>query len=148
VRRRDSIELVHVYAHPPAVVWRALTDPTLHARWWAAGDVRPVVGHRFTLDMGRWGAQPCEVLRVEPERLLEYRLASGTLDTILTWRLAPEGAGTRLLMTHTGFDLDSPLGRAALEGMRPGWPRVLDRLGALLDVVVHGPVEEEHRIDL
>ncbi len=38
--------------HPPAAVWRALTDPASVSRWWVAGDVRPVVGHRFTLDMG------------------------------------------------------------------------------------------------
>ncbi|ACL67243.1 Activator of Hsp90 ATPase 1 family protein [Anaeromyxobacter dehalogenans 2CP-1] len=127
-----GIHLEHFYAHAPAAVWRALTDPQLHARWWAAGDVRPVVGHRFDLDMGPFGKQPCEVLEVQPERLLRYRFASGTLDTIITWRLTPEGTGTRLTLTHEGFDLDSPLGRRAFEGMKPGWPAVLARLGALL----------------
>lgn len=97
--------------HPPAAVWKALTDPDLHARWWAAGDVRPVVGHRFTLDMGKWGLQPCEVLTVEPERLLRYSFASGTLDTTITWRLRSEGTGTRLFLEHAGFDLDSPWAR-------------------------------------
>lgn len=115
-------------AHPPATVWKALTEPELHARWWAAGDVRPVVGHRFTLDMGKWGQQPCEVLDVEPERLLRYSFASGTLDTTITWRLEPEGAGTRLFLEHSGFDLDSPLGRTALDGMGGGWPGVLRNL--------------------
>ena len=43
------------FPHAPEAVWKALTDPALHARWWAAGDVRPVVGHRFELDMGKWG---------------------------------------------------------------------------------------------
>ncbi|NNC16398.1 SRPBCC domain-containing protein [Corallococcus exiguus] len=126
------IQLDHVYAHPPSAVWKALTDPALHAKWWAAGDVRPVVGHRFTLDMGAWGQQPCEVLAVEPERLLQYRFATGTLDTTLTWRLAPEGTGTRLTLVHEGFNLDSPMGRRAFEGMKPGWPGVLARLGTAL----------------
>ena len=44
------IQVDHVYAHQPSAIWRALTDPVLHARWWAAGDVRPIVGHRFELD--------------------------------------------------------------------------------------------------
>lgn len=127
-----SIELHHHYAHPPAVVWKALTDPALHARWWAAGDIRPVVGHRFELDMGSWGTQPCEVLEVEPERLLKYRFAIQTLDTTITWRLTPEGNGTRLTLTHEGFDLDTPLGRTADDGMRRGWPGVLDRLATVL----------------
>ncbi|NBD07921.1 MULTISPECIES: SRPBCC domain-containing protein [Corallococcus] len=126
------IQLDQVYAHPPAAVWRALTDPVLHAKWWAAGDVRPIVGHRFTLDMGAWGQQPCEVLEVEPERLLRYRFAAGTLDTLITWRLTPEGSGTRLTLTHEGFNLDSPMGRQAFEGMKKGWPGVLERLGPAL----------------
>lgn len=95
-------------AHPPAAVWKVLTDPELHAKWWAAGDVRPVVGHSFTLDMGAWGHQGCEVLAVEPEKLLRYSFAPGTLDSTITWELRPEGTGTRLFLEHAGFDLDSP----------------------------------------
>jgi uncharacterized protein YndB with AHSA1/START domain len=128
----NTIHLEHVYAHPPAAVWRALTDPALHARWSAPGDIRPVVGHRFTLDMGPWGQQPCEVLAAEPERLLSYRFAVGTLDTVVTFKLAPEGAGTRLTLLHEGFDLDSPMGRGAFEGMGRGWPGLLVRLGTVL----------------
>lgn len=118
--------------HPPAKVWQALTDPELHARWWAAGDVRPVVGHRFTLDMGPWGNQPCEVLTVEPERLLRYSFAEGSLDSTITWRLVPEGKGTRLLLEHAGFDLDTPMGRQALQGMQQGWPHILKRIDSVL----------------
>lgn len=127
-----TLQLDHLYAHPPAAVWKALTDPELHAKWWAAGDVRPVVGHRFELDMGAWGKQPCEVLQVIPEQLLQYRFAAGMLDTIITWRLAPEGDGTRLTLTHEGFNLDSPMGRKAFEGMQAGWPTVLARLASIL----------------
>ena len=126
------IQLEHVYRQPPATVWRALTDPELHARWWAAGDVRPIVGHRFELDMGKWGKQPCEVLAVEPERLFRYRFSVGRLDTTITWQLAPEGSGTRLTLIHEGFHLDTPMGRTAFEGMKPGWPQVLARLATVL----------------
>jgi uncharacterized protein YndB with AHSA1/START domain len=126
------IRLERQYAHPPAKVWKALTTPELHARWWAAGDVRPVVGHRFELDMGQWGKQPCEVLKVEPERLFQYRFSTGGLNTLITWKLEPDGAGTRLTLIHEGFDLDSPMGRQAFEGMKAGWPNVLSRLEAAL----------------
>ncbi len=122
------IQLTQFIPHPPANVWAALTDPVLHAKWWAAGDVRPIVGHRFTLDMGPWGQQPCEVLAVEPEKLLSFSFAPGTLNTIITWRLQPEGEGTRLSLEHKGFDLDSPLGKAAFQGMGGGWPQVLARI--------------------
>lgn len=126
------IHLEHRYTAPPSAVWRALTDPELHARWWAPGDVKAVVGHRFELDMGPWGKQACEVLAVEAERLFSYRFAIGQLDTIITWRLTPEGAGTLLSLTHEGFNLDSPMGKTAFEGMKPGWPKLLERLGRTL----------------
>jgi uncharacterized protein YndB with AHSA1/START domain len=82
---RVVIRLSQFIDHPPAQVWKALTDPKIHAKWWAAGDVKAVVGHRFTLDMGPWGQQPCEVVEVEPERLLSYSFAPGTLDSTITF---------------------------------------------------------------
>jgi uncharacterized protein YndB with AHSA1/START domain len=126
------IECDQYLAHPPAVVWRALTDPELQARWWVPGDIKPVLGHRFSLDMGAWGDQPCEVIAVDPERLLAYTFAEGSLDSTIAWRLEAEGSGTRLFLQHSGFDLDSPLGRQALEGMGRGWPSLLHRLDRVL----------------
>lgn len=72
------------------------------------------------------------MLAAEPEQLLRYRFAARTLDTIVAWLLAAEGAGTRLTLTHEGFNLDSPLSRRAFEGMRPGRPAVLARLESVL----------------
>jgi uncharacterized protein YndB with AHSA1/START domain len=115
-------------AYPPSRVWQALTDPALQAAWWAAGEVRPEVGHRFTMDMGGWGEQPCTVLSVEPERTFSYTFGEGTLDTIITWWLQPEGEGTLLSLEHAGFDLDSPFGDRAFHGMDAGWPTVLARI--------------------
>ena len=129
----NAIRLEHFYAHAPASVWRAITDPELHAQWWAPGDIRAEEGHTFELDMGPWGKQPCEVLEVQHERLLRYRFGTGTLDTIITFELTAEAGGTRLRFTQEGFDLASPLGRSALDGMKSGWPGVLEGLGKLLD---------------
>jgi uncharacterized protein YndB with AHSA1/START domain len=124
----SSIECDQFIARPPAAVWRALTEPDLLAAWWARGDIKPVVGHRFTLDMGTWGAQPCEVLEVEPEKLLRFTFAQGSLDTTITWRLEPEGAGTRLFLVHDGFEPDS----MSLRTMGSGWPALLRRIDASL----------------
>jgi uncharacterized protein YndB with AHSA1/START domain len=129
---KETIRLDHFYKHPPAAVWKALTDPALHAKWWAPGDVKAVVGHTFELDMGAWGKQACEVIAVEAERLLRYKFATGRLDTIITYQLIPEGTGTRLKFSQEGFDLDSPLGKTAYEGMKPGWPKVLANLESVL----------------
>jgi uncharacterized protein YndB with AHSA1/START domain len=45
----EVIQIDRFHPYRPSAVWKALTDPALHARWWAAGDVRPGVGHRFDL---------------------------------------------------------------------------------------------------
>ncbi len=67
--------------------------------------------------MPGWGNVPCTVLEVvEPERL-SYTFG----EWALTWRLVPEGTGTRLFLDHTGFDLDNPQHRFAFDQMGPGW---------------------------
>lgn len=43
-----SIALDYDLPHPPAKVWRALTEPGLLAKWLMATDLRPPVGNRFT----------------------------------------------------------------------------------------------------
>jgi uncharacterized protein YndB with AHSA1/START domain len=126
-----SIEIDQFIARTPAKVWRALTEPEWLARWWATGDIKPVVGHRFTLDMGPWGPQECEVLEVDPERLLRYTFAEESLGSTLTFRLEPEGDGTRLFFEHAGLDPDTPAGQNALRNMGAGWPRVLARLAEI-----------------
>ena len=59
----------------------------------------------------------------------------GTLDTTITWRLEPHGSGTLLSLEHKGFDLDSPIGKAAFSGMGAGWPKVLAGISAVLDML-------------
>lgn len=129
--RTRSIRVDQFLAHPPARVWHALTDPDMMERWWAAGDIKPEVGHRFHLDMDSWGHVPCMVLAVEPERRLVFTFnETWTLD----WTLVAEGHGTRLLLEHRGFDLDNPRDRYALERMGPGWrDEVLPDLARALD---------------
>jgi uncharacterized protein YndB with AHSA1/START domain len=113
----------------PAAVWKALTTPELMAKWWAPADIRAEVGHRFSIDMGKWGVEPSEVVEVEVEKRLVFRFV---LDTTVAWDLTPEGEGTLLTMTHTGLDLDSPIARQAYEGMSKGWPVILEKLGTFL----------------
>jgi uncharacterized protein YndB with AHSA1/START domain len=125
-----SVTLDQFVAAPPERVWAALTEPDLLARWWVPGDIAPIAGHRFTLQMGQWGEIPCEMVEVREPELLVY--AFNTSWT-LTWRLVAEGNGTRLLLEHAGFDLDDPQGRYAFENLGPGWrDAVLPRLATVV----------------
>ena len=115
-------------AHPAERIWRALTEPHLIAEWLMANDFAPVTGHRFGLN-AEWGDLACEVLEVEPERVLAYSWTGLGLDSVVTWTLTPMDGGTRLTMVQTGF---LPEQKLAYHGARAGWPRFLDRLEAVL----------------
>ncbi|WP_243711249.1 SRPBCC domain-containing protein [Actinomadura sp. KC216] len=136
---RAAIEVDEFLPHPPAKVWRALTDPDLLARWLMPNDFRPVVGHRFTFatrpipNVDFDGTIECQVLDLDAERLMRISWGGGTLDTTVTWRLVPEGRGTRLFIRHEGFDLDDPVHAYAFRGMGSGWrTNVLRALQELL----------------
>jgi uncharacterized protein YndB with AHSA1/START domain len=138
--QRTSIHVDEYLAHPPARVWRALTDPELLGTWLMRNDFRPVVGHRFNFHTDPVpgtdfdGVVRCEVLAVEPERLLRISWAGGSdLDTTVTWRLEPEGHGTRLFLDHDGFDPDRPAQQQAWRVMGGGWrSRMMPKLHAVL----------------
>lgn len=100
--------------HPPERVWTALTDSRLLAAWLMPNDFVPTVGHRFTFEtapvpgQGFDGTIHCEVLTLDPQSELSISWRGGSLDSIVTWRLVREGKGTRLFLTHDGFDDSDP----------------------------------------
>lgn len=116
-----TIEVDEFLPYPPDVVWRALTDSDRLAAWLMPNDFEPEIGHRFAFATGRWGTTGREVLDMQPERLLRFSWRNGPLDTEVTWRLEPEGNGTRLFLQHCGFDLDHPMPRFAYDSMSDGW---------------------------
>jgi uncharacterized protein YndB with AHSA1/START domain len=123
-----TIRVDQFVAAQPANVWRLLTEPDLVRLWWAEGDVAAEVGHQFTLDMPGYGRQPCKVLEVDPPHRFVYTFTSAWT---LTWRLEPEGRGTRVFLEHSGFDLGDRRMVEAFGQMGPGWrdvvlPRLAD----------------------
>ncbi|WP_046499906.1 SRPBCC family protein [Streptomyces odonnellii] len=147
----DDLTAVRVdqfLAHPPAKVWRALTEPELIAQWLMPGDFRLEVGHRYTMHVpalpatGFSGTISAEVLAFEPETMLRvgWRDAdpdgAAGADWTITWTLRAEGRGTRLFLAHEGFDPDHPLQQRAHRIMAVGWrSRTMSRLISLLDRV-------------
>ena len=69
-----TVRVDQFLAHPPAKVWRALTEPDLIARWLIPGDFRLQVGHRDTMraqpmpGTGFSGTVEAEVPAFEPLR--------------------------------------------------------------------------------
>lgn len=129
-----TIRTEQLLPHAPARVWRALTDSATMARWLMPNTFRAEVGCRFTFETTGWGLVDCEVLTLEPERRLSYSWKNAPLDTVVTWTLEAAGEGTRLILEHSGFDLDDPRQRFAYDGMKQGWEGMLEgRLGPAID---------------
>jgi len=115
-------------AHPPAKIWRALTQPHLIEDWLMKNDFKPVVDHRFNLS-GDWGAVDCQVVEVEPERTLSYTWAAMGLESVVTWTLTPTAKGTHLRMEQAGFRPDQ---EQAYQGAKYGWQQLFGKLEQLL----------------
>ena len=120
--------------HPPARVWRALTDPTLLAMW-----LLPVLelklepGAALTFQAapqpGWDGLVHGRVLEIEAHKRLSYTWVVGDMDTVVTFTLSPTATGTRLSLTHTGFRQDQAQN---FGGARCGWRMMGDKLIGLL----------------
>jgi len=140
-RRLTSIHREATYPHPRSKVWRALTEPTLIAKWLMRPEgFAPVIGTRFVLRVdgshpGWRGFVECEVLDVVPQRLLRYTWVgdAGHPPLVVTFTLEDAGAGTRLVLEHEGFEGLGGWFLARLM-MGPGWGKMLrKRIVAVLD---------------
>jgi uncharacterized protein YndB with AHSA1/START domain len=134
-----AIETDSFLPYPRDTVWRALTDPALMAQWLMPNDFEPSVGHRFAFEtepvpaQGFDGHIECEVLALDPSRELRISWRGGTLDSTVTWRLEDEGTGTRLFLTHDGFDESDPQQATTMRILGGGWRgHLARRLDALL----------------
>jgi uncharacterized protein YndB with AHSA1/START domain len=146
----SGYHVVRDYPHSPQKIWRALTDPALVPLWTTAGrggrpeGFQPVPGTLF-----RFVARPirpfwdgivrCEVLEVEPPRLLRYSWLGdeSAQPSIVTCMIEPTSTGARLTWDHTalaGIDgrmMAKLLGRVRrnmLDDPAAGFPAVLKRL--------------------
>ncbi|QOV91228.1 SRPBCC family protein [Humisphaera borealis] len=137
---------------PRAQVWQAITDSAVLAEWMFPNDFQPRVGHAFTF---RVPGNPkanfngltvrCQVLECEPPaegaagtdvggRLVFSWSAGGPVEnTQVSFRLMPDGDGTRLLFEHAGFDLSQPFGPQAFAGAEFGWTRMLQQLVVVVE---------------
>lgn len=129
--RDEQIEHEETYLHPPERVWRALTDPAELGVWLMPNDFAALAGHRFTFDARPGlGLIDGEVLDVEPPRLLRCRWSGVFGHTVVTFTLTPVGSGTRLRVTHAGWD---GKGLPHRDGFDSGWHDKLTKdLPALL----------------
>jgi len=114
-----TLILVRELRHPPAKVWRALTDPA-HLREWAPFDVDGSLGTVGTVNL-TWVGTPqvseTRVTRADAPKVLEYN--------DIRWELEAFGSGTRLTLWHN-------IDRRFISWGAAGWHICFDVLERLL----------------
>ena len=117
--------------HPPAALWRALTDPAFLPLWLAPGAIELRVGGAARLDFADSGTViDSTVSAFEDGRLLEYSWSSpGEPARPVRWEIAPDGQGTQLALTLRVPSSEDPGGACA------GWEAHLEMLAAALEGV-------------
>lgn len=121
-----TLVLVRDLAHPPAMVWNALTDPE-QLRQWAPFDADRNLGTAGTARLSTVGTpQPhvteTKITRADAPSVLEFNW--GGQD--LRWELKPVRGGTRLTLWHN-------IDRNFISMGAAGWHVCFDVLQHLLD---------------
>ncbi|MCV3240539.1 SRPBCC family protein [Mesorhizobium sp. ZC-5] len=119
----------------PEKVWRALTVPELVAAWLMPNDLVPEQGARFTLNgpPEEGGDVACEVLDIEPERLIRYSWRDEEarrldLDSTVTFELARSAVGgTHLRIVHSGLQRAGSRVSTVMSAANANQPRMMLR---------------------
>jgi len=138
----DTVRIERVFEAPVEHVWSWLIEPEKRAKWIAAGEVDPVPGGTLVciFDHNTLSPEPGEVperykaaighrsdlkiLAIDPPHMLSHDWGDGSIVTFL---LEPQGAGTKLILTHSRL-----ADRDAMKNVSGGWT---SHLAVLADVV-------------
>ena len=118
-----TLVLTRELRQPPAMVWKALTDPA-QLREWAPFDADRNMGSVGAVKLSTVGTpqvSESKVKRADAPKLLEYDWGGGDLR----WQLEPSGGGTRLTLWHN-------IDRRFIAWGAAGWHICLDVLDRYL----------------
>jgi uncharacterized protein YndB with AHSA1/START domain len=145
---------LHIDASPE-VVFEVISSPVHIREWWnAEADLEPVAGATGELvwgdrATGQADVVPLTVVDADPPRLFSFRWAysDGEIATpdnslLVTFELAPSGAGTALRLTEVGFremGWEAAVLEAYYQEHCEGWDACLSRLGEYVTRLVSTP---------
>lgn len=128
---RGTLRIERRFTHPPAKVWRALTEPAQVNQWFpfdVESDLKLGSKIKFIDKGGQEPASEGEILELDPPRLLAFDWE----DDLLRYELQPDGAGTLLIFTHSFDD------RAGAASFAAGWQVCLN---GMEDVLAGRPID-------
>lgn len=118
--------------HPVAEVWAAITEPARLADWWLPFDADITVDLQpgGLIVMSAAGDEPititCEILRVDPPRLLEHTHVDP--GSRLLWELEPAGDDCVLRLSHFVTDRATAIDNGYVVGLHMSLQRLAPSL--------------------
>jgi len=144
--KQEPFVLRRTYDAPVEKVWKAITDIKQMQQWYMdkLQDFKPEQGFTtvfMVTNAGKSFVHRWKVTEVIPGKKIayEWKYDGYPGNSLVTFELAAEGAGTTLTLTHSGLETFSPevYPELAKEQFSAGWN---DLLGSLLKKFV----EEKH----
>src|SRR5690242_14677831 len=145
---------IHVQASPE-IVYQVVSTPEHLAAWWPDEvELDPVPGGTGVISFGDKGSDdeqssPVTVVEADPPRRFSFRwvyddrgTATATNSLLVTFDLVPEGAGTLLRFSESGFrerGWEAAVLEEAYREHAAGWDHFLPRLVAYVDRLVSTP---------
>lgn len=135
-----TIQRELTFPQPREEVWQAIVNSDTLAEWMYPNDFEPRIGHHFTFQVppnpkAKFDGITihCEVLECDPPTRLTYAWSGGALlNTRVTFRLEPDGNGTRLFFEHAGFDFTQPYCEPAVKGLEFGYKKIFEQFQTVL----------------
>ena len=119
------------YDHPIDSVWKAISEQDQISTWFILADFNAEVGYHYTFTHENTQIIG-EVLEVNPVYELAYSwTVKGTsAETVVKWSLKEEGAGTLLILEHSGIEKygEEAVITQMFESFDKGWDNCISEL--------------------
>jgi len=109
--KNEAIVVERTYNAPLKTVWDAITDVDKMKQWYfpMLEEFEPELGFETRFDVGhndKVFVHIWKIKDVEPLKKISYEWKFGGYpgDSVVTWEIATEGEGTKIVLTHTDVE--------------------------------------------
>ena len=127
----EAVVVERTFDASMARVWNALTDVEEMRQWYFdLKEFNPEVGFEFEFVVEHEGVKYhhlCRVTEVVPQRKIAYtwRYKGEEGESLVTFELLPDGAKTRLRLTHEGLETFPKTPSFARKNFEAGWAAIV-----------------------
>ena len=138
----DIIRKEHLYHHPIATVWNAISKGEEITAWFIQADFKPEKGYQYTFTASAeydYMKIKGQVKEASPYTLIyTWTLQDTTVETTVSWKLEEVEEGTKLILEHSGISgYEGETAVGMLKNYSTGWEDCVTELEAHLKKTVH-----------